>query len=57
MKDSRIDFNKIAHALNASMGKMIEENGQSYAGLDKLKHAQLELQQAMTFSFSKKAVK
>ncbi|MGD6943880.1 hypothetical protein ACQCT6_17835 [Cytobacillus gottheilii] len=55
MKDSRIDFNKIAHALNASMGKMIEENGQSYAGLDKLKHAQLELQQAMTFSFSKKS--
>ncbi|WP_176215135.1 hypothetical protein [Cytobacillus gottheilii] len=55
MKDSRIDFTKIAHAIEASMGKIIEDDGQSHVGLDKLKHAQLELQQAMTFSFSKKS--
>jgi hypothetical protein len=54
MKDSGIDFNKIAHALKESIGKFIEENGSSHEGLERLKDAQLELEQAMTYSLSKK---
>lgn len=53
MYDSRIDFNKISQSLTDTIEAIKEEQDVlSSKALEQLQHAQSELQQAMTYSFS-----
>ncbi|KAB2338272.1 hypothetical protein F7731_01520 [Cytobacillus depressus] len=52
MMNSNLDFYKISQVLTNTIETMKEEHNLSTSALEQLQHAQNELQQAMSLSFS-----